>query len=685
LGALVALSNAASWDAYTTALQQLDWAQVDADILNLLTTPNSSWIPDYGNYGPFFIRLAWHCSGSYRQSDGRGGCSGARIRFAPEMDWDDNANLNHARDLLEPIKAKYGLGLSYGDLYVRTANVAIKSMGGPVLGFCAGRMDDTDGSASLNFLGPSAVQAINYPCPTPGDCLASSGLGPTTIGLIYVNPEGPEMSGDPVQSAPQIRDTFGRMGMSDKETVSLIGGGHSFGKTHGACNNTAAGGMAPSWIGDCNSSGPVAGQGVNTFTSGFEGPWTTTPTRWSNQYYQNLMNLNWTIFRGPGGHQQFQVAMNSPMAPRVDNVSDFSAPIAMLVSDISLTKDANFSAIVNWFASNLTDLEATFAAAWFKLTSNDMGPSKRCYGTEVPPSQPFQHDLPAPSSLPNYTTIKGDIRGVLYTDHTAAGVTPDVSGVNRYNAQFAQLAWQCASTYRATDFRGGCNGARIRFPPESNFQANQDLGSAALLSLLQPVKTKYPSLSWADLIVLAGHTAVEDLLGFGMPFCGGRTDATDGSGSMGLNPPNWSDPVVNWREKAARMGLTDAEAVVLTAVPRKGTSVVGTSFFAQIVGTTNMAGTDALVIRNDTGLLALAQAYSTTADANAFMIDFTNAWNKVMNADYFIGWNNLTCPGPVAAMTPPAMPSSTTPTPSAASASQLSVLALVLSVALVIG
>jgi catalase (peroxidase I) len=660
---LVALTHGASWDAYTAELLKLNWTAVDDDIRTLLTTPNSTWLADYGNYGPLMIRLGWHCSGSYRQSDGRGGCDGGRIRHNPEANWDDNANLDKARALLEPIKAKYGLGLSYGDLYIRSANVAIASMKGPVLGFCAGRMDDADGSASLNFLGPSTTQAANFPCPVNGACPKESGLGPTTVGLIYVNPEGPLGNGLPVESAPQIRDTFGRMGMTDKETVALIGGGHSFGKAHGACNISGGGGAAPSWTGTCNTYGGVAGQGINTVTSGFEGPWTTTPIMWSNQYFSNLLGHTWTLFVGSGGHKQFQVATGSPLAPEVnDTTGTPSVPISMLVADIALTKDALFNNFVTQFAANKTALEDAFSAAWFKLTTSDMGPRKRCYGSQVPPSQLFQNDLPAPGPLPNYTAVKADIRGMLSSQS---------------RADFAQLAWQCASTYRATDFRGGCNGARIRFAPESGLPANIDLGAAALLSALGPVKAKYTLLSWADLIVLAGHTGVEDLFGFGMPFCGGRTDALDGSGSVGLNPPNWTDPLVNFKERAARMGLTDAEAVILAAVPRKGLTATGVAYFAQVVGTGALTGPD-MILRSDPGLKTIAQGYSLTANQGTFQTDFTNAWNKVMNADFFIGWNGLTCPGPVAPMTPPPPSPAPALAPSSASNLQLGLAALLL-------
>lgn len=670
---LAVLANGASWDNYTAALQLLNWTAVDEEIEAALSTPNPIWLPDYGYYGPLIIRLAWHCAGSYRESDGRGGCDGGRIRWDPEASWDDNANLDKARAILEPVKTAFGEGLSYGDLYIRAGYVAIKNMGGPVLGFCAGRVDDPDGSASLDFLGPSPAQQANFPCLVAGDCKPESGLGPTTIGLIYVNPEGPLGNGNATASAPQIRDTFARMGMDDIETVALIGGGHAFGKVHGGCNHST--GVAPNWVGSCNDHGGTVGQGQNAFTSGFEGPWTTTPTQWSNSYFTNLKNGNWTQFVGSGGHKQFHIETGSPLAPQV-NDSTPSVPINMLVADIALTKDAAFNAAVNFFAANASALDRYFQDAWYKLTTRDMGPRKRCFGgTQVPPLQPFQDDLPTPTTFPNYTAVKADIRAVLYTSSPAAGITADASGGHRFGGQFAQLAWQCASTYRATDYRGGCNGARIRFKPESEFKANVDLKSDVLISMLSSIKSKHTQLSWADLIVLAGHTAVEDMFGFGMPFCGGRADALDGNHSKNLNPPNWTDPLVNFKERAARMGLTQLESVLLTAVPNKASTVFGIDHFEEIIMGNGTVTGSALVIRNDPALKALVMDISNAT----FQADFTAAWNKVMNADFFMGWNGLSCPSPVAATTPPAIPAGGTPTSySAANNCQLGLATIVL-------
>eukprot|EP00440_Ansanella_granifera_P016343 gb/GFBE01017752.1/.p1 GENE.gb/GFBE01017752.1/~~gb/GFBE01017752.1/.p1 ORF type:complete len:427 (+),score=96.54 gb/GFBE01017752.1/:1-1281(+) len=367
---------------YDKALKELDLPSVVADLQALFTASQECWPADYGHYGPLFIRLAWHCSGTYRESDGRGGCAGGRQRFEPERSWPDNTNLDKARALLWPIKEKYGDGLSWGDLFTLAGTAAIKTMGGPVTQYCAGRIDSPDGTDSLD-LGPSEEQEKYAPCKINGKC--EKPLGSTTVGLIYLNPEGPvEQAADgtwqpdpnPAKSALDVRDAFGRMGMNDSQTVALIGGGHAFGKTHGACPD----GPGPSpkedisnpWPGKCGS-----GKGTDAFTSGFEGPWTTNPTSWDNEFFVVLKNSTWEKHTGPGGHWQWRVAgANGPLAG-----------VMRLTSDVALVHDDSYAAIVQEFAENPRAFDAAFDEAWFKLTTSGgrWSPAKKCIpGASIP-------------------------------------------------------------------------------------------------------------------------------------------------------------------------------------------------------------------------------------------------------------------------------------------------------------
>ena len=528
-------------DGYAKAVAELDLEAVKADLRELFVTSQEHWPADYGHYGPFMIRLAWHCAGSYRLSDGRGGCDGGRQRFDPERSWEDNTNLDKARALLWPIKETYGLGLSWGDLFILAGTTAIESMGGPVLGFCAGRIDDADGSASIE-LGPSPEQELIAPCPIEGACTPP--LGASTVGLIYVNPEGPAnpQTGEPQPvpslSAPDVRDTFGRMGMNDSETVALIGGGHAFGKTHGAC--PAGAGAPPKddpanpWPGLCGS-----GVGVDTYTSGFEGPWVPTPTTWSNSYFHMLLDYNWEVWVGPGNHSQWRVTgTDSPTAPGVEGGA--REPIMMMTSDISLLNDPenSYQQYVQQFHDDEPAFDAAFAAAWYKLTARDMGPHARCVGEDVPPPQPWQFPLPPPpppTALPDFEQVRAAVLRAIVEPNPV--LPPDVyDGQPYYGALFVRLAWACASTFRTTDYLGGCNGARLRFPPQRDWPVNAALDGA--LAVLLPVKEQFgDALSWADLIALAGTVSLEDAGAAPMRFCGGRTDlvAYDG-GSDDLEP-----------------------------------------------------------------------------------------------------------------------------------------------------
>lgn len=581
---------------------------------------------------------------------------------------EDNTNLDKARQLLWPIKEKYGLGLSWGDLFTLAGTTAIQDMGGPMLGFCGGRPDDSSGEDSLP-LGPSEIQEEVYPCEVNGNC--TSPLGSTTVGLIYLNPEGPMGQPIPEQSAPQIRDAFGRMGMNDTETVALIGGGHAFGKTHGACPLGA--GPNPSqdpanpWPGLCGT-----GKGNDTFTSGFEGPWTTTPTTWSNQYFHNLLNFDWQKHIGPGGHWQW-------------NVSDAGGPdIMMLTSDVSLLTDPEYLALVQRFANDMDYFTDVFKHAWYKLVSRDVGPVWRCTGDLVPPAQPFQFPLPPPATtLPNFDDVSADIITVINTPNDA--VLP-MDSTGSYGPLFVRLAWQCANTFRHTDFMGGCNGARIRYSPENEWTNNGGLNSA--LELLQGVKDTYgDSLSWADLIVLAGNTAIVDAASKAgvvvtSSFVGGRSDQE----ASNANPtPDYlesrltggqSDDAIDiMKDTMNIMGLTAREYVALiggghtlgqmhqnrsgfvdgawTTTPAK----LNTEFFQNLINLdwSQQLGDDEHIeyesavvledgssvpvymlltdmnLRSDSEYRAIVQEYAS--DVVPFYEEFLSAWGKVMNAD----------------------------------------------------
>jgi len=656
--------------AYVEAVKNLDWDAVKKDIVTLLTDSQPFWPADSGHYGGFFVRQAWHCTGSYRFSDGHGGCDGGRQRFDPELSWADNTNLDKAKKLLWPIKQKYGLGLSWGDLMTFTGTVAIEAMGGPMFGFCAGRVDDADGSAS-ELLGPTPLQNATYPCLVNGECKPP--LGTTTIGLIYVNPEGPMGNPDPVGSVVDVRDTFARMGMDDYETVALIGGGHAFGKAHGACPL----GPGPSpmeqpsnpWPGMCGT-----GKGNDTFTSGIEGPWSATPSVWSNNYFASLVDNDWTVHIGPGGKHQWKA-------------NDSSVTTMMMTSDIALLHDPVYTQYAHLFATNLSALNDAFGRAWYKLMTRDMGPVTRCLGPMVPPAQPFQNPLPSPpAQLADFNAVKTAIIAAM-TTNSSSTLPPDVVGASPYyGAVFVQLAYQCAATYRSTDYQGGCNGARIRFSPEKDWPVNAGLDKA--VSLLAPIKTQFGAgLSWADLIVLAGTTALEQAGGITLPFCGGRTDATDSTGSGYLSPQtNYSLSIAGVRGLAALQGLSLQEAVVLAARLRSpgqmarigysGTyaanvSSLSNGYFTTLLGQTWTAVTVPgsgetqyqaqgqqvfvtpadMALAWDPDLLAISQQYA--ANNTLFLSDFAAAWTKLMNADRFAGPAGNVCASP-----PPSPPSS---------------------------
>ena len=593
------------------------------DLIALMTDSQDFFPADFEppvgpHYGGLFVRLAWHCAGSYRATDGRGGCDGGRIRFDPEMSWPDNANLDMAIRLLQPIKRKYGSSLSWGDLIILSGNAAIVSMGGPVLGFCGGRIDDADGSASLT-LGPSEEQEAIAPCQslTPsqqGTCLnvENSALGPTTVGLIYVNPAGPVgAEGDPQASAGDIRRAFSNMDFDDQISVALIGGAHTFGKCHGACPDPPCG------------EGALRGIGPNTFTSGFEGAWTTQPTTWSNEYFTNLFEYQWNTIIGPGGQLQWAP---SPMEGDKEQPPD----IIMLTTDIAFTVDPKYRRLALLYAANQTKLDEDFASAWYQLTTGDMGPVTRCIGNDVPPAQPFQSPLPSggrSGRRTNFVPVRAAIQRLLNEDRTG-----------RKRTALINLAFRCASTFRATDFRGGCNGARIRFPPESEWPINA--GTSDALAYLRPIKRKYSAVSYADLIVLAGQTAIEDAnKEVELRFCGGRVDAMDAANSRLLAPRVYDPPVVSVRDNFQVTGLTAEQGVALAAF-----ETVSNQFFIDL-----LANPSASRFSDDDRALLQAEfrVHVETFASNpaAFHAAFVSGWEYLMTADRFDGPFNNLCTG----------------------------------------
>lgn len=659
-------------ELFEKELQRLDFDAVKQDLFELITSSDPFFPSDYGNYGPFFIRMAWHCSGTYRIFDGEGGCDGGRQRFEPEQSWGDNTNLDKARRLLYPIKQKYGLGLSWGDLIILAGTASIEQMGGPVLGFCAGRFDDADGTES-DILGPSAAQEETAPCPPEqqGDCQAP--LGAVDLELIYVNPGGFLGVPEPSNSVDPIRDVFGRMGMNDSETVALIGGGHTFGKTHGACPDGA--GPPPReqpenpWPGNCGT-----GVSVDTFTSGYEGPWTSTPTVFTNNFFVALRTFPWELVQSSGGNNQFVVDRdafpNPPQAPTVDgeDVQD----IAMLVTDLALLEDDNYRASVDMYADDIDAFADAFASVWYKLTTRDMGPVSRCFGPDVPAAQEFQQPLPPPPSrTPPFLFVKKSALSLLSV--SGDGFVSDVVNGKAYNgAWFSELAYLCASTFRSSDHFGGCNGARIRFPPESEWEDRA--GMSAVIDLLTPVVEAFSSsgLTTADMIVLSGTASLELASDFDarLTYCSGRSDAENGSENLRLF--QYEDKALEQIRQARLFDMTPAEYVALQGRPRSVeymkllgysgsyttvTEQLNNEFFSTLLneewtvveGTsdlpfgseyTNADGTKFITERDFALLLEpafLAALFEFAASEFLFLREFEAAWTQLMDADRFDG------------------------------------------------
>jgi catalase-peroxidase len=677
---------------YAKEFKTLDLAAVKKDIFDLMTTSQDWWPADYGHYGPFFIRMAWHSAGTYRIADGRGGAGFGTQRFAPLNSWPDNANLDKARLLLWPIKQKYGKKLSWADLMILTGNCAIESMGLPTFGFAGGRADvwepaeDIYWGSEKEWLGDTRYT---------GDRELENPLGAVQMGLIYVNPEGPNGNPDPLASARDIRETFGRMAMNDEETVALIAGGHTFGKTHGAADpgkyvgkEPAAAGIEQQNLGWKNSYG--TGNAGDTITSGLEGAWTTTPTKWSNNYFENLFGYEWELTKGPGGAHQWQPkgGAGAGTIPDAHDPSKKHAPF-MLTSDIALRVDPAYEAVSRNFYENPDKFADAFARAWFKLTHRDMGPRSRYLGPEVPAEELIWQD-PVPAV--NHELINEQDAEDLKNNILASGLSV---------SELVSTAWASASTFRGSDKRGGANGARIRLAPQKDWEANNPAQLTKVLGTLESIQSEFNSIqsggkkvSLADVIVLAGNAGVEQAAknaGYEVkvPFAPGRTDATQEQtdvASFAVLEPG-ADGFRNYLkahhissaegmliDKAQLLTLTAPELTVLVAGLRvldtnfdhskKGVftdrpGVLTNDFLVNLLdlGVTWSAVSDAqdifegrdrktgavkwtgtrvdLIFGSNSELRALAEVYSCSDSQEKFVHDFVAAWAKVMNLDRF--------------------------------------------------
>ena len=677
---------------YAEEFKSLDLNAVKQDLFALMTDSQDWWPADYGHYGPFFIRMAWHSAGTYRIADGRGGAGNGSQRFAPLNSWPDNTNLDKARLLLWPIKQKYGSKISWADLMILAGNCALESMGLKPFGFAGGREDIWEPEQDI-YWGPETewLGDKRY----TGDRELENPLGAVQMGLIYVNPEGPNGNPDPIASARDIRETFGRMAMNDEETVALIAGGHTFGKTHGAADpnkyvgrEPAAAGIAEQSLGWSNSFG--SGNGGDTITSGLEGAWTTTPTQWSNNYFENLLGLEWELTKSPAGAHQWTPKGGAGLGtvPDAHDPSKRHAPF-MLTTDIALREDPIYAPISKYFHENPDKFADAFARAWFKLTHRDMGPIARYLGPDVPAETLIWQD-PVPAVT--HEVINDSDIATLKAQILASGLTV---------SQLVSTAWASASTFRGSDKRGGANGARIRLAPQKYWAVNNPAQLASVLNTLEGIQTAFNNaqtggkqVSLADLIVLGGCAAIELAAknaghAVQVPFTPGRADATqeqtDVTSFAVLEPA--ADGFRNYLKaqhlaSAEELLIDKAQLLTLTApqltVLIGGMRVLNTNFdhsqhgvftqraetltndfFVNLLdfGTTWKATSAAdevfegrdrktgavkwtgtrvdLIFGSNSELRALAEVYACADGQERFVHDFVAAWNKVMNLDRF--------------------------------------------------
>jgi len=676
---------------YAEEFKKLDLESLRKDLAVLMTDSQEWWPADYGHYGPFFIRMAWHSAGTYRVTDGRGGAGYGTLRFAPLNSWPDNANLDKARRLLWPLKQKYGQKISWADLMVLTGNVALETMGFKTFGFAGGRPDVWEPQEDI-YWGPETewLGDKRY----TGDRQLADPLGAVQMGLIYVNPQGPNGKPDPLASARDIRETFARMAMNDEETVALIAGGHTFGKAHGAATPDGHVGPEPEGapleemgFGWKNSFGK--GNGADTITSGLEGAWSSTPTRWSNEYLKNLWNYEWELTQSPAGAHQW-TPKNGAAKDTVPDAHDASkrhAPM-MFTSDIALKVDPAYAKITKRWLDNPAEFADAFAKAWYKLTHRDMGPYSRCLGPHVAPAQIWQDPVP---SVDHILIDSADIEALKKT-LLASGLT---------TAQLVSTAWASAASYRGSDKRGGANGARIRLAPQKDWEVNQPAELAKVLAVLEKVQaifnaaqTAGKKVSLADLIVLGGCAAVEAAAAKAgtpvkVPFHPGRTDATqamtdtESVALLELKYDGFRNYLGRKLDRPAAENLVD-RAQLLTLTPPEMTVLVGgmrvlettvlfpglgvmtkqpgtltNDFFVHLLdqsvvwekakicehffegrdsktGQVKWTATSVdLVFGSNSQLRALAEVYASADAKQKFLQDFVAAWTKVMELDRF--------------------------------------------------
>ena len=655
---------------YREEFKKLDYDALKKDLHDLMTDSQDWWPADYGHYGPFFIRMTWHAAGTYRIGDGRGGGGTGAQRFAPLNSWPDNGNLDKARRLLWPIKQKYGRKISWADLLILAGNVAIESMGGKTFGFGGGRPDIWAPEEDI-YWGKEAEWLGNRRY--TGERELENPLAAVQMGLIYVNPEGPDGNPDPIASARDIRETFGRMAMDDEETVALTAGGHTFGKAHGAGDAGLVGAepegasIEEMGLGWKNAHG--TGKGRDSITSGLEGAWTANPTQWDNGYFDLLLGYEWELVKSPAGAHQWKAVdpEEKDMAPDAEDGS-VRVPTMMTTADMAMREDPTYREISKRFHENPDEFAEAFARAWFKLLHRDMGPRKRYLGPEVPDEELIWQD-PVPQGSTDYdvAAVKGSI--------VKSGLTVQ---------EMVETAWASASTFRGSDMRGGANGARIRLAPQKDWEVNKPKQLARVLEVLGNIAEE-SGASLADVIVLAGNVAIEQASGSSVPFTPGRGDAlleqTDVESFAVLEP--LADGFRNYQEaefsvspeemmldRAQLLGLTATEMTVLVGGMRAlGISADGHGVFSETPGTlTNdffinlldmgvewsPTGSNCyqavdrtsgeivrtatrvdLVFGSNSQLRAIAEVYGCEDSKEKFVSDFVAAWCKVMDADLF--------------------------------------------------